>query len=320
MNVRVGVALAVVMGLLVTGVADRAAFAQPAKRSVAAPACAAPPTSFARSLRVELAAIGPDCCVLGEAGEIALALDPCDPEAAQIAIVVADPARGRTERRPLPLGDVTPATRPRALAMAIAELVRTVTASPPAPAAATPAPSPQPAPVARTSLRATVGAEAELRAYPRRDTELWGGRLIAGAASERWFGAVALTADAGRESFALGAVAMRFVGVGLSAGPRITRGRFALALGATGEVGWGWASGEAAAPGVATDAGAGLVASLGARATLTAALAPHLELRAAVEGGVVVQGLRAEVEGSSPAGLGGPYVIVGLGLGFGWPL
>ena len=308
------VRLAVLLALLTGGVAEPAASAQTAKRSVAAPACAAGPTAFARSLQVELAAIGPDCCVLAETGEIALALDPCDPEAAQIAIVVADPARGRSERRELPLGDVTPPARPRTLALAVAELVRTVTAQPViTPVASTPPPPPAP-------LRASLGAEAELRAYPRRDTELWGGRLIGAAATERWFGALALTAATGRETFALGAVAMRFVGVGLSAGPRLARGRVALALGATGELGWGWAAGEAAAPGIATGDGAALVASLGARATLAVSVSPHLQLRAAVEGGGVVHGLRAEVAGSAPAGMGGPYVIVGLGFGVGWPL
>jgi hypothetical protein len=318
MNVR----LAVLLTLVTAGVAEPAASAQTAKRSVAAPACAAGSPAFVRSLQVELAAIGPDCCVLAAAGEIALALDPCDPEAAQIEIVVTDPARGRTERRALPLGDVTPAARPRTLALAVAELVRTVTAAPVAPVASPPPPPPvSPSPA---SLRATLGAEVELRAYPRRDTELWGGRLIGAAATERWFGAVALTAAAGRETFPLGDVATRFVGVGLSAGPRLARGRVALALGATGELGWGWAAGETPAPGIATGDGAALVASLGARATLAVAVAPnvlpHFELRAAVEGGGVVHGLRAEVAGSPPAGLGGPYVIVGLGFGVGWPL
>ena len=58
--------------------------------------------------------------------------------------------------------------------------------------------------------------------------------MIGAAATERWFGALALTAATGRETFAVGDVAMRFVGAGLSAGPRLARGRVALALGATG--------------------------------------------------------------------------------------
>ena len=134
--------------------------------------------------------------------------------------------------------------------------------------------------------------------------------------ADRWFAALHVSGTTGSASFPLGTVAVHTVGGGLSAGPRFALGRLTLALGAGGALGWGWVAGAASQPGIATGSGGALVATLGVRAALTVPVAPHIGLRGVVEGGTVVRGLDANVEGSAPAGLGGPYVIVGIGVGW----
>ena len=121
------------LGLGLAASRARAAPPDAARIHVAAPGCAAP--LLVRSLQVELAAVGPDCCTVDESpaasppGAIGLTIDPCDPEADQIAIALSDPARGGAIRRDLPLADVSPPARPRALALAVAELIRTLLAA-----------------------------------------------------------------------------------------------------------------------------------------------------------------------------------------------
>ncbi len=322
---RLGLRLGLGLGLGLAASRARAATPDAARIHVAAPGCAA--ASLVRSLQIELAALGPDCCTVDESpaasppGAIGLTLDPCDPGADQIAIAVSDPARGGALRRELPLGDVSPPARPRALALAVAELIRTLLAardqpastSPPPPAAT---PGPPPPSDDRPRLGADAAADLELSAYPQRDTQMWGGRLTGAIRAAHWFAALHLSGAAGSASFPLGTVAVRTVGGGLSAGPRFALGRLTLALGAGGAIGWGWVSGTSSQPGIETGSGGALVATLGARAALTVPVAPHLGLRALVEGGTVVRGLDAHVEGSAPAGLGGPYVIVGIGVGW----
>jgi hypothetical protein len=288
------------------------------------PACATAFPAFVRALQVELGTIGPTCCAVTEppaapANAIALQLEPCDPAAAEVAIAVSGPAPSVAMHRTLPLGDVSPPARPRALAMGVAELVRAVVAPAPPPAATATQPAATPPPINddRPRFRTALAATLELPAYPGRHSHLWGGRIAATGAASRWYGAVELFAAAGNASFPLGTVAMRVVGGGLSAGPRFALRRLTLDVGATGALAWGWAGGETSQPGITTDSGGALIATVGARAALTFPFAPApggWALRATVEGGAVVRGIEAHVEGSDPAGLAGPYVIIGLGL------
>src|SRR5206468_2362783 len=153
--------------------------------------------AFVEALQVELASTGPHCCVIEtrgrplQAGALTLDLDPCDPAAAEIAVREVRMEAGVETTAPgarrISLADVRPEARARALALAVAELVRT-----PRPGGPTVAPSAATATLA--APRATDGgrwgqslaAEALLRAEPRLDTLLGGGRLAFFSFGERW--------------------------------------------------------------------------------------------------------------------------------------
>src|SRR6476469_7258428 len=98
------------------------------------PACAVAPVSpddFIDALRVELAGRQPHCCVVGPGGDAAtdavkvtLSIEPCDPATQQVAVTVDVAAPPRTIQRQVSLADLPPEARPRALALAVAELIR----------------------------------------------------------------------------------------------------------------------------------------------------------------------------------------------------
>jgi hypothetical protein len=306
---------ALVCGLVSTGAAAET------RTPLYLPACLETPpgVAFVAALQVELAALDAGCCEVEPppatppTAGIVLALEPCDPTAATVGSAVTDPALPRTVQRAVALADVAADARPRALALAVAELVRTLRAPSEPPVPPSPPPASEPAPV-----HPSVDADVELRLYPQRDTTLWGGRLSGALARGRWWGAIGIFAAAGNESFPEGTVALRVVGGGIAAGPHVTLGRFGLALAATGELGWAWAEGRAPEPGVIPGSGSALVAALGGRAALTLPVEAHIGLRATFEAGGVVHGLRANVTDRTPAGLGGPYLIAGLGVAVDW--
>lgn len=122
---------------------------------VSIPACPSYPfavEAFLVSLEVELAGQAPPCCLLAPPGTAAaagtggplvtLALEPCGAGATSVSILLHDPARAQDTDRRVGLGDIPAEARPRALALAVAEMVHTLLAAPP-PASPPAAPPPR---------------------------------------------------------------------------------------------------------------------------------------------------------------------------------
>jgi len=300
---------------------------------VVAPDCAAAPLafeSFVDSLRVELAASGPTCCAIDgpnspapPGGDLTLTIEPCDPSTEQVAVAVADPSSGRSMRRQLSFADVLPTSRPRAMALAVAELVRSLGQSagpvvPPTPDGAIPPAAASPPVPAK--VRFGVGAGAELRLYPRHGTRLWGGRVTFSSAVDRWRwrwqAGLDLHAATGGESFAPGDVGIRTVGADLSAGPHFAVGPADLALGLCGGLGWAWIDGRSTQPAVSTVDGSGLVVSAGGRAAFEAPTSRSVRVLAIVAAGAIARPVIATVAGATAAGIAGAYLLFGLGVSF----
>jgi hypothetical protein len=295
--------------------------------------CATSPsfTAFVEALKVELAASGPRCCAVElrggrpQPGAIALDVEPCDPGGADEVQVTVDEGRpeavspgtepsgeGARGRR-VSLADVPPDARPRALALAVAELVRGSPPGPPAP----PPPPPVSVPIAAPTFvpwGESVTLEAVLRAQPTLDTLLGGGRLTFSLYRHRWGLALDADATAGSRNVDLGSVDVRLVHAAISAGPRFAVGRAVIAPAATGGLGWAWVAGRASAPGVSADSGSGLVATVGVRVVLEAPTSRTVRAHVSIEGGETLRRLTANVNGTATTGISGPYVIVGVGL------
>jgi hypothetical protein len=296
--------------------------------------CATSPsfTAFVEALQVELAGSGPRCCAVElrsgppQPGAIALDVEPCDPDGAdeiQLTVdegrsasvsPVAEPGAGGARGRRVSLADVALDARPRALALAVAELVR---GGPPVPAAPPPAPVGAPAPPVGAPAPVPWGEsltlDAVLRAQPSFDTLLGGGRLTFSVYRPRWGLALDADATAGSRKVDLGAVDVALVHAAASAGPRFAVGLAVIDVAATGGLGWAWVKGRATAPGVSADSGSGLVATVGLRAALEAPTSRRLRAHVAIEAGETLRRLTADVNGAATTGISGPYVVVGVG-------
>jgi hypothetical protein len=314
-----------------TSAPGKPAATPPAAVQVIPPMCPVAPLSlpaFLDSLRVELAGRSTRCCDAGGAApdaatvRVALAVEPCDAAAGRV-IVTADEVRaGRSIRREIGLEDVAAGARPRALALAVAELVRSIDAP-----ASAPAPAPDAAPALAIAARPDGGdggarpaigaaADAELRLYPGRSTALWGGRLSLTAAGGRWQAALAAEAAAGDQHTELGSVSIKMLALGVGGGPRFDLGNGTVALGLGAEVGWAWIAGAPALEGVRGGTGSGPTAALRALLAFEVRAARGVALRAALEGGYTVLGVNAFADRTPAGGISGPSVIAAGGVGW----
>ncbi len=314
----------------------RAADAPPIR--VALPSCpSSAPFSieaFLGSLQVELAGHVPSCCLLapptatGGADApgllVALSIDSCDAGATAVDVRVLDGARGTSAARRVGLGDIPTEARPRALALAAAELVHSLGQAPPPPPASAAA-----SPVAART--GTAGADMgavprlptlalsgtiELETHPGNNMLLWGPAASAALGRGRWQAALDLQYLTGDPSVALGDVSTGLLSLALTAGPRFSLGRVVVDVGATGRLGWCWMGGHVTDPNAIPGSGSAVVASAGGRVGIllpTAARVSHV--RAFVEGAAMIHGLEAEVNGAAAAGLSGGYLLFGLGMG-----
>ena len=297
--------------------------ATPPAVRVVGPECAEPPlliAEFVEALRVELAGHGIRCCATGAdadaaAGEllVTLAVEPCDPNTDRIGVVVTNTQRLLAVERSVSLADLPAAARPRALALAVAELLRAADQpAPPAPAAP---PEPQPPPAAGgEGVRVSAGADALLRSYPSRQTTLLGAQLSLGVAGERWHAALALDGALGRPSVELGEISVRMLGAAVTAGPRFSVARVTIDVGASASGGWAWVRGEPGATNVTPRAGNAFVAAAGARIAVQAPASSKLRFHAAGEAGAVLRRLDADVNDSAAAGIAGVYLSVAVGV------
>jgi hypothetical protein len=321
---RMGAAVCMVM---LVGAA-RARADESARRSVevSSPTCKAgylPMVSFLDSLRVELAGRALACCTVVEPGKetgtavyVAIELVPCVPDGDQVQVAVHDRGSGTATERDVSLADVAASARPRALALAVAELIRALAQpSPPEPppSKATPEEAPPPVTTVERAV-ASMHFEGELRALPTRDTAMWGGRVRLSAPWHRLHADLDLGGGFASAHPELGDVLMRMASVGLTVGPRLANGIAIVDLGLRAEVGWAWIHGETARPGVRTQAGSEWISCAGLRGTLQLPAASSLRPSLGVEGGFILRGAKGESNNQSVVGLTGYYLLAALGL------
>jgi hypothetical protein len=302
--------------------------AESAPIRVSLPSCPSAPFSveaFLGSLEVELAGHVPSCCVLAPpAGpndarapglRVALSLDSCDATATAVDVRAQDGDRGTTAERRVGLGDIPPEARPRALALAAAELVHSLAQAPPAPPPpATTQTSPTAAPHGLPGL--IITGLAQLESHPGNNMLLYGVAASLGAGRGPWQAALDLEYLGGDPSMALGDVRTTILSAALTAGPRLALGRVILDLGATGRLGGCWMSGHITTSDAVGGSGSALIGSAGGRLGLllpTSAGVSHL--RAVIEGGAMIHGLQAQVNGATVASVAGGYLLFGLGFG-----
>jgi len=283
---------------------------------VAEPTCPIAPLSvpaFVDALRVELSSRPSDAADT----LVTLAVEPCDPSTNRMQVTVAATGTERASAREIDLADVATSARPRALALAVAELVRGVRV----PSAAPPPPPPPPqgaagpaAPLVEPLTRIIAG-DVLFAAFPDRDTSLWGGRLSLSVERDHWQLGAFGNFLAGTHAYDLGEVTLQTLGAGLTAGPRLVAGRLTVSPGVVGDLGWVHIEGTPSEPGVFGRSGDGVTAGVRARLLFSWSLGRALVARALVEGGWQAKGFDALVEGERAAGLSGPTLVVGLGLG-----
>ncbi|HEX4341521.1 MAG TPA: hypothetical protein VH062_36680 [Polyangiaceae bacterium] len=251
------------------------------------PACTAAPFDaprFVALLRIELGEIGiSDVRPRGTgaitaplasdlAAAVAVSADGCE-SATSVTIQVVDRVTSKIVQRTMSIGDVAFDERPRALSIAVAELLQASWAElelgaapapgvdvPPeirasivqrlAPApivqgpATHPSLAPRPAPVTPVRPHALLEAAALVRAFPSRDTALLGGALsLSFPAGRPW--ALHLGADAGYGDSRVASGAVGITAVGASAGIALIAGdTTSLEIGPRLYVGYVWASGS----------------------------------------------------------------------------
>jgi len=280
---------------------------------VVGPACPIEPLSvpaFVDSLRVELAGRPRPPGTT----RVTLGIDPCDTATTRVHVEIRNDAGAPGAERDVGLEDIAVEARPRALALAVAELVR-VEAADAAPPPAAPPPPPPAAPVP-PPLTKGVAADALVALYPSRDTALWGGRLSASLERPRLGLALFGEAAVGSHGYAEGSVALQSFGGGVVAGPRWVSGRITLAPALVGALAWARVQGHTNEAGVVAGAGSDLTAAVRARVAVSTIFVRVVSVRAFVEAGWVVRGFDATVDGARAAGVSGATIVAGVGLGF----
>jgi hypothetical protein len=324
---------------------------QPRGARVILPSC--PHDGFDRSaflevLRVELATSGVEEVApsdVGSSGEgaddrvatIEIEVKPCTTSAsAQVVVTVTCEATQKGVVRAFPLAGTPPNARPRALALAVAEVLRASwieIATPDAPRATSSRGDPDPddiprrevtvalGPPRRPTLHASVAVAIALQTYPSLGSALLGPRadlaMPAGMLPllMHLHGAVLF----GRASDPLGDVDLRLATAGaalLIAGVTDTS---LVALGPNIDVGWGTADGNPidSTTQHATASAAIVVPALLGLGSLR--IAPNFWATLTTELGMTLGGLEARADGRTVGGMSGPSFGVALGLTYALP-
>jgi hypothetical protein len=299
---------------------------------VSPPLCkidALPLAHFLDCLRVELAGRGFACCRLADPADematvtslhVKVEIDPCVADANQLQISVREAVGPRLAERHVSIADVPEAARPRALALAVAELIRSLEQEPPAAVAEpihVPAKNPSPPSVpsaAAQPIALALHVEAEVRSSPTRDTTMWGGRIGLTANRRILHADLDLGGSTVRAGTELGDVLLCSASVGLGVGPRIANRFGILDLGLRAELGWVWMHGETALAKVRTGAGGKLISSLGFRISLEAPGQLRVRPTLSLESGAMLRGAKGDVEGAPSPGMTGYYLLAALGI------
>jgi hypothetical protein len=277
------------------------------------------PEPFLSSLRVELAGEGRACCTrlndpAAPAGPVAAAVDPCGATPSLVQVHVRDDRSGAALDRQVPLADVSPDARPRALALAVAELIRTAASTPAAVVSTAP---PAEAAEAVDGWIPLLGLA--VRTHPTGDVTLVGFHAGIELARGAWQAALGAQIESGSPSVSLGKVDTTFAGGSLELGRRLLFGAKALDLGALIGLGIVHLDGVPGSPGTIAGSGSGLEVTAGARAAFDFWRIPHdrAHLRLVLEGGGALRSVEATVNGQSAAGMTGAYLLAGLAASLG---
>jgi hypothetical protein len=336
---RCGALIAVAVSLICA----RSSAEAPARVRIVLPACedAFDQGELVRILRIELAAEGVREVVVGDARDVLASIRvdavPCSRDAREIDLSIDDAATGKSVKRAIEIGDVPGASRPRALALATAELLRASWAElsmpdapaptrevpegilravklRPPPANVPPSPSPSRPAEARTPPLAHVALD--VRTFPSYQSVVLGPALGLSVP----LGSLPLRARAdGRAGFgkaydALGTIDLTLVtgdvGLALTAGTESVR----LDIGPLVAVGGAWASGTPTVGATGSRASA-VVATAELAAQLAVRVAPGWWSVVGLAAGAVLQSLDAQAAGRPASGFGGPLLGVSLGVG-----
>lgn len=296
--------------LLATATAAHAE--QPPRRAlqtfVSAPVCVNRPASLDalnELVNIEVRAHNVQNAPSPEGARLGVTVLDCDGTHTRITLESADGRR--REQRELDTTGIDPDTRPRVIALAIAELVRVTHVFDPAPPKP-PAPAPPPAPKLAERF---VAVQAYARFFPAGPTALLGPHLELTLPLAR----IAELGIGARVTFGNHDDALGSVALGLATGRLVPRfvarphARLALAAGPSLELGAGWASGSATDPSTVASSGTETVLALGVEVLLRAELTPRVWLLGTLEGAGMLAGFRAQADTRSAGG------VRGIGLG-----
>jgi hypothetical protein len=277
--------------------------------------------AFVDALRVELAGGGRACCETGETGstagadrpgvDVQLSIASCDQREGRVGVAIRTAEAGRTAGREISLADLPSDARPRALALAVAEMIREAERAEPQPP---PPATPEPAPPAAPAARAGGAATGELRLHANPNTALWGARLAAFLTGERWRAGLELAGANGSANSPQGQISLRAITVGASAGSRWRFGAVAIDAGVAAEIGAAFVNGTTNDAGVRAESGSGFVALAGLRVGVEAPASGDVRFRGVVQVGGTLRGLTGDINGVPDIGLAGAFVLVGVGL------
>jgi hypothetical protein len=254
--------------------------------------------------------------------QVQIEIDPCTADADRLQVSAREAAGPRKAERQVSLADVPETARPRALALAVAELIRSLGQALPekAPEAipvpalvsvASPA-APLSADAPRTHL--SIHVESEVRGLPTRDTTLWGGRVRLTAHRRLFHADLDLGGNYARAQAQLGDMLFHTASLGLGFGPRFANRTAVLDLGLRAELGWAWIHGETSLADVRTGDGSELISTVGFRASLEVPAQRKVRPNLTLECGAVVRGVKGEVNGQPVAGMTGYYLLAALGI------
>jgi hypothetical protein len=307
--------------------------------------------SFLGILTAELRADGVDRVVVGvdttgpdeprALASIALTTASCDASVSEFDVAIEDAATDKRVARRIALGDVAPPARARALALAVAELLRaswlelTVPDAPP--------PQAPVAPVVRAAVARRIAATVPAapaaslagegsrlrprttgisvagvwRAYPSTDTAMAGGRVS--IATPFLAESLLVRFDAGA-AFGAARDVLGDVTTGLaSAGGAVVfatprDAMFGFAAGPRLEAGLAWASGTATVSTTSSSSGSGFVASASLLSVVSFRIAPTWWLAFELEGGGVISPFEARADARRVSATEGAMLGVALGL------
>lgn len=269
---------------------------------------------------------------------ISLAVEPCDVSTRDVTVTIEDQATVKRIARRILLRDVADTARPRALALAVAELLRASwmeLAMPGAPAPAAPIP-----PSLRESIARRIGAAVpsnmsvgpghlfpdgakdvsialSWRAFVAGHASMYGGR--SGVAFPIPSTSILLRADLvalfGSAQDALGDVALRTVDVGLSGLFATPQDRpVAVAVGPRLELGVAWATGNPADPQTSSFNGEGFVATGSLLAAFRVRISDTWQLALELDAGTTIAPFEALSDGRRVTGIEGAMFGASIGV------